>query len=382
MMPDSSSTQSAADGRPGTGPGCKALHSPFDRRNPYQGRLFEALAELGIPATGHRNPGDAAALIARTPSSTRNILHLHWLPRGFLGPGNLLEYFRFALGVRRCRRLGADVFWTVHNLYTHESRNRRRERWLTHFVIRQAAGIIVHSERAGEMFRREFRAPQEKPIRAIPHGNYDGCYADTLEPEAARGRLGLAPEHRVVVFLGNIRPYKGVPELIQAFRTIQDERARLVIAGHVADDAAAGMITRATAEDPRIIARTGFVADEDIQVYMKAADAVALPYLNVLTSGACVLAMTFGRACIAPRSGCLPDFLGQQPELLYDANQPDGLRAALQSALSQTETTRRAGLVNRMKADAWTWSSVAQQTADFYRTASRRTNGPESQNQG
>src|SRR5690606_40109602 len=72
-----------------------------------------------------------------------------------------------------------------------------------------------------------------------------------------------------------------------------------------------------------------FVPDAEIQVYMNAADAVVLPYHDVLTSGAVVLAMSFGKACIAARIGCIPDMLDDAGAILYDPDRSDGRREAL-----------------------------------------------------
>ena len=69
----------------------------------------------------------------------------------------------------------------------------------------------------------------------------------------------------------------------------------------------------------------GAVPDDRMQVYLRAADAVVLPYRDVLTSGSAILAMTFGQPVIAPAIGCLPESLGSEGTILYDADAPDGL---------------------------------------------------------
>ena len=51
---------------------------------------------------------------------------------------------------------------------------------------------------------------------------------------------------------------------------------------------------------------------------MNACDVVVFPYRDTLTSGAVVLAMSFARACIAPRRGCLAALLDRAGGFLYD----------------------------------------------------------------
>lgn len=340
-------------------------HVPFDRCNPYQRLLAAAQREAGVSVDFAATLGEAA--VGGAPGGWRRILHLHWLPRGFLGPRNLLEFARFSRGVRRFRRGPGTVIWTVHNLYAHESKNRRRERRLTEFVLRQCSGVIVHAPSAGRMLRREFEPARNKPVATIPHGNYIDCYPRTVKRAEARGRLGIGPDEPVVTFLGHIRRYKGVENLLRAFRNVAPPAARLVIAGRPADPGTGRLVRELIGRDPRILFFPGLVPDAEIQVYLEAADVVALPYLNVLTSGAAVLAMSFGKACVAPRSGCLPDMLSTQEEFLYDPADPNGLPATLERALGDPELVRACGARNLTRAAEWSWKHVAAQTIAFYR---------------
>ena len=66
--------------------------------------------------------------------------------------------------------------------------------------------------------------------------------------------------------------------------------------------------------------RLGFVPDDELQVYLRAADVVATPFLEILTSGSVLLAMSFERAVIAPRRGCVAETVGDDGGILYDAD--------------------------------------------------------------
>lgn len=262
--------------------------------------------------------------------------------------------------------MGAIVVWTIHNLYSHESTNQHRERLVAKSVIHAASALIVHSDLAKSTVRREFAVGDRTILKTIPHGNYLGAYPNLVEKAQARRRLGLDMEAAVVLFLGNIRPYKGVQELISSFRSLDLAHARLIIAGKPLDEATIRSVKHCAGEDPRIQLHFGFVPDDDVQIYMNASDVVALPYLDVLTSGAAVLAMSFGKPCVAPRSGCLPDVLSSQPELLYNPDDHSGLRSALEMALTKESSISSLGLQNLAKAQQWSWESVANSTLDLY----------------
>src|SRR3546814_12732881 len=76
-----------------------------------------------------------------------------------------------------------------------------------------------------------------KPCHIVPHPHYRGAYPNSVTKADARADLGLEPDARVVLFLGQLRPYKNVPALLRAFRRLPDEKLRLVIAGLPANPA-------------------------------------------------------------------------------------------------------------------------------------------------
>ena len=171
------------------------------------------------------------------------------------------------------------------------------------------------------------------------------------------------------MFVGYLRPYKGLNDLIRAFRQLAAPDCRLVIAGSPFDDKAVDQLRAESAGDPRIDLRPGFVPDEDIQLYMNAGDAVVFPYQAILTSGAVVLAMSFGRTCVAPRLGCIPDVLNEHGAVLYDRSDPNGLREALNTVIRRREQLPEMGAYNYARAAEWGWDRIARETAEAYAVA-------------
>jgi glycosyltransferase involved in cell wall biosynthesis len=145
--------------------------------------------------------------------------------------------------------------------------------------------------------------------------------------------LNIPADAPAFLFFGQVRPYKGVENLIEAFSTLQGAQLRLVIAGEPKPQALERSLSAQAKTDSRITTHFGFVPDDQIPVYLNACDLVVLPYLDSLTSGAAVLAMSYGRAVCAPQLGCLKE-LPPETAILYDSRQPDGLQSALEKALS------------------------------------------------
>jgi glycosyltransferase involved in cell wall biosynthesis len=109
------------------------------------------------------------------------------------------------------------------------------------------------------------------------------------------------PEHAVVLtFVGQVRAYKGVPELARAFREVTHRDARLVIAGEARDTTEVALLRDAARRDPRLVLALERHSPEALGALVQASDAVVLPYRSVLNSGTAVLALSYGRPVVVP----------------------------------------------------------------------------------
>ncbi len=346
----------------------KVVHLPVYDDNAYQPLLLAALARQGTKAV--RGGGGGTFFRTALLRWRADVLHFHWLHPYLLRPtrwGSLLRSARFLLEVALLRLAGQRVVWTVHNLQNHERRHVGIERFFTRLFARLADGVIAHSPGAGAQAARAFGIRDAGRIAVVPHASYVGCYPNEIAAGAARERLGLPPSAVVFLFLGRIQPYKGVLELVETFRQMEGADARLVIAGRPADDDARRVIEEAVAGDPRVLFRPGYVPDDELQVYMNAADVVALPFRDILTSSSVVLAMSFGKACLVPARGCIPETLPEGGGFLYDPDDPRGLPSALAEAYRRRDDLAEMGQINLRQARQWTWDRVASATAEVYR---------------
>lgn len=346
----------------------RAVFLPRYRGNSYLDLLDSHLGAEGVRVTdvGHTLSSILRGFLRARPQ----VLHLQWLDAFFVAawlPIAWLKIAAFCCGVKYLRLRGTRIVWTLHNLTDHEKRSPRLDRFCTRFVLKKADAVIAHCHQAKQQLLDEIGVIDPERIHVIPHGHYRGAYPDDVTREDARRQLGIEGERRVFLFLGQIRRYKGVLDLIAAFRAVEAEDIELRIAGKARDDDLAAEITAAVNADPRIIFDPGFVPDEKIQVYMRACDVVALPYRDILTSGAAVLAMSFARACIAPQIGCLGEVVDDRGGFLYDPADETGLRNALAEAARRGGELLAMGEHNLAKTDAWGWDMVAARTAAVYR---------------
>jgi beta-1,4-mannosyltransferase len=109
-----------------------------------------------------------------------------------------------------------------------------------------------------------------------------------------------------VLYFGLVRPYKGVEALLDAFRALPDPEPAdiaptLRIVGNPSNEAMRATVQSAC-EDPRIGALLRYVDDDVLAREIGEAQLVALPYRQMLNSGALLLALSLSRPVLAPWS--------------------------------------------------------------------------------
>ena len=206
------------------------------------------------------------------------------------------------------------IVWTLHNVLPHDNSQVRLHRLCQRFMARQCDWIRVFSPDTVARAVRELRVPASK-LRVVPEGDYTTYYPNATDRVQARQYLGLPASSRVLLYLGLIKPYKGVLELIHSFRQLHLTDTYLIIAGKVMDKAYGEAIREVLNES--VILKDQFVPEDALQYYYHAADAVVLPFRNIENSGSVIMAMGFAKPIIAPAIGVVKERLSQQSELLF-----------------------------------------------------------------
>jgi len=336
------------------------------RLNPYVDLLARGVEEADPAMRTHQTrdlPWWRVSLDRRW-----RILHLHWIELQYTyGPTShdqaahnldiLLEK------LARLQRQGRRLVYTVHNISHHEGQhpdlNQRANGW----IFEHADAVHVHNRFAAEQVARHYGRTHN--VFIIPHGNYIGVYPREVSREEARAVLGIPQNHFVYLFLGQMRPYKGLDELIAAFVGLDMPDASLILVGHIADPDYAREMKRRAGQHPGIKLFPAYVPPQEIQLYCHASDICVLPYRNATTSGAALLAFSFGSPIIAPAIGPFPELIGEDERgLLFHPEEHDlGEALARARELPLDEMGRAA----RAFAEARDWRTIGAQHARVYR---------------
>ena len=160
---------------------------------------------------------------------------------------------------------------------------------------RAADALIVHAEEA--RFFVEESAPGV-PVHVVPVDAdfFHPVNAPRFSPAQARRDLGL-DDAPTALLMGQIRPYKGVRLLAQAWPTVAAAApgARLFVVGEAYDDAELSLLERA----PGVEVRRGFVSEDDLDRWAAAADLLVLPYASGSHSGVLHRGLAAGTPALA-----------------------------------------------------------------------------------
>ena len=327
---------------------------PAYRENPILDMLLGGAERAGHTIVDSRTLDELEAALAVDPGGT--VLSLHWtnpIAQSTRNPAVAARNsLRFARIIRRAKRSGARVVWTVHNVLPHGARHAPIERAVHRQLARSADRIHVMHPGTAALARPHYRLAADR-VRHIPHPSYIGAVPPAAGRDAERERLGIGRGALGVLLLGQMRAYKGVLDLIVAAGEAAEHRDLvLLLAGSATDDEAAA-IDAALAAHPhlRAVRHLDFVIDAELPGWFAAADVVALPYRGILNSGSMLLAATYGAPVLLPRAPHLESEHGGRTWVtLYDDG-ADGLRRALESARVDDGEARAAALADAL---AWT----------------------------
>jgi len=286
--------------------------------NSYQKLLYNSLNELFDCSAFGFNPKDFNINCLKQYTQKCSVIHIHWINVFYeLDDKNSIDSFFKTLTWAKTNKF--TIIWTVHNFVSHESKNYDLEIEIRKKVSQIADHIIVHGTFAKNMICKEYLVEPEK-VHVIPHGHYRGFYKDLIPAEDAKKQLGITNDDFVFLFFGNIRAYKGLEELVEAFLRLQKKHNHItiLIAGRGLDKEIHDYINEKVALSKKIIAHIKFINDDDVQLFLNASDIMVLPYKSVLTSGVALLALSFMKPIIAPRIGLIPELVDENIGLLFD----------------------------------------------------------------
>lgn len=317
---------------------------PGPQTNPYLNQLVDALEpHVDVEFFSWRR-----ALFGRY-----DVLHVHWPEVRLRAPSRLRRAANRCLVAALLTRLTlrrVALVRTLHNVAPHE-RLGTVDRWLLRWFDRRTRVWIRLNDQTVP--------PAPGEVVTIKHGHYADWFADLPRESPLPGRFA---------FVGLVRPYKGIDELLEAFAATRDESLSLYVGGRPEADAATDPLTAIGARDPRIHLQLRYLTDDELVREVTRAHLVVLPYRDLHNSGALIMALSLGRPVLVPATATTHEMaceFGEQWVLTYEGPLTARL---LTDSLARTRPDELRGLPNLGSRD---WPSAGVNHARAYTAAVR-----------
>lgn len=385
----------------GISPYCQGLSEGLvEQLGPGQNLLFQGFKAIypeAIYPGGTRDPGQktpewpgkievAATLTWYNP--------LTWLRAGFRARGKVLhaQWWSYVLApiylviLLIARARGKKILLTIHNVNPHES--SRVAIFLNRLIFRLAHGYVVHNQPNKDTLRKEFSIGN-RPVYVIPHGillpeiarqpeeqfqpnsllNKKGPVRALRRAQTLREKHQIPADALVVLFFGNIRPYKGVSDLVAAHEQLKARKGRpvfLAIAGKNWEKEGSAWEKQVEA-NPLARYYSGFVSEQDLEELFFLADCVVLPYREFdSASGVASLALGFEKPLVVSNVGGLPE-LTAGADFQFSPGNVDELASCLQVIRQKPKLLLKMADHSRALARELAWGNIAGQTLAAYR---------------
>jgi glycosyltransferase involved in cell wall biosynthesis len=308
-------------------------------------------------------------LVVYAACAKPKIFHLLW--------NNKIELFDRTVLMAYYRLLGKKVVFTAHNVNT--AKRDAADSFLNRLSLKIQYGlchrIFVHTRKMKEEMVAEFPMPAEKVV-VIPFGINNTLPNSGMTREKAREVLGLDQQRKTILFFGNIAPYKGLEHLVRALVDVSrnDPNICVLVAGRTKGapeywESVQREITSNGLND-KIILRTEYIPDEQVEGYFKAADVLVLPYVSIFQSGVLSLGYSFGLPVIAADVGSLKEEIVEgKTGLVFSHEKPSDLAGKIEAYFGSElyrDLERRRQDIRNYANEQYSWDKVGVITKEVY----------------
>jgi glycosyltransferase involved in cell wall biosynthesis len=275
-----------------------------------------------------------------------------------------------ALLVRALRAKAWRIVYAVHDPLP-EPLRRTAFRHHRALLLDVDAAVVHTEQQQRELVRR---IPEMAGrVSVIVHGAAPRPLPDADERLRSRTALALDHTRPLLLFFGQIKPYKGLEYLLDAMPDVvaRFPNVQLLVVGEPLMSLRRFQRQIATlGVHEHVSLRPGFVPAHQVPHYFRAADLFVAPYVRAGASGTLVMAQEYALPTVVTNVGGLPDFaVPGECGFVVPPRSPAALAAAICQALGDNEARVQMGLraLNRLARDN-DWSLVAEQTVQLYRT--------------
>ena len=276
-------------------------------------------------------------------------------------------------GMRLAERLGAPHVFTYHTVAEVKERAggapEPPERKDAERLAAESADAVVTFTEEESSALAEFYGLDPRRARVVEMGVDDAVF-NPREQGAARRRLGIGQDERVVLFVGRIEPFKGPDLLLRSLASIPERRdARVLLVGGAEEERSVEWL-KGIAEGLGLSGRLDWrhaVPQGELPDYYAAATVCVVPSRHETFGLAALEAMACGAPVVASNVGGLRGLVADgETGLLAPAGDAAALAAALSDLLGNPARARRMGAAGVERSRGYSWARTASDLLRVY----------------
>lgn len=234
---------------------------------------------------------------------------------------------------------------------------------ISKLVLKNANTVIALTDD----MKKEMQKICSRDVSVIPNGIDLSSFED-LSRKEARSKLQIKDDEKVILFVGTLRPVKGIRYLIEAMRLIKDknESTKLFLVGDGEEreylkNLVKGLILE---ECVRFI---GKLPNEKVPECMVASDVFVLPSLSEGFPVVILEAMASGLPIISTKvTGLLEIVKDGKNGILVESKSPDEIAEKVLLILGDDELREKISENNREEAKRYSWDSAVDKLEEIY----------------
>jgi glycosyltransferase involved in cell wall biosynthesis len=232
-------------------------------------------------------------------------------------------------------------------------------------ALKNSRTVIVDSEFTKRDILSTFQTNPDK-IKVIPLGVGEQFRQVKNNGKVADFRRKFGLERQYVLYVGNVKPHKGMGTLLEAFHRIHrsNDLDLVLVGGMIHDDVQLPRMVQEFGMTGRI-KELGRLSDDDLVMVYNGAEALVMPSRYEGFGLPALEAMACGVPVLVSNAASLPEVAGDAA-LVFEVGNSKELAEGLARLLKEPSLRRNMIQKGKARAKQFTWKETATRTMDVY----------------